>query len=67
MPTERSKEWLAKLNKLQSAAKQGFDEVDAGKGIVLNSREAIRQFVTQILAELRHSRPSTNRGDANDE
>ena len=43
----------AKLKALRQAAKQGFDEIDQGKGIVLKGKKAVRQFITQIEAEVR--------------
>lgn len=43
----------AKLKALRRAAKQGFDEIDQGKGIVLTGKKAVRQFITQIETEVR--------------
>lgn len=40
-----------KLKALRYAAKQGFDEIDQGKGILLKGRHAINQFVTDIETE----------------
>jgi hypothetical protein len=44
---------MAKLKALRQAAKQGFDEIDQGKGIVLKDKKAISRFVTEIGAEIR--------------
>jgi antitoxin ParD1/3/4 len=43
----------AKLKALRQAAKQGFDEIDQGKGIVLKGKKAIHQFITEIEAEVK--------------
>jgi antitoxin ParD1/3/4 len=43
----------AKLKALRQAAKQGFDEIDQGKGIVLNGKKAISRFIAEIEAEVR--------------
>jgi antitoxin ParD1/3/4 len=43
----------AKLSALRQAAKQGFDEIDQGKGIVLKGKKAISQFIEAIEAEVR--------------
>jgi len=40
----------AKLKALRQAAKQGLEEIDQGKGIVLKGKKAIRQFVREIEA-----------------
>ena len=40
----------AKLKALRQAAKQGFEEIDQGKGIVLKGKRAVRQFVKEIEA-----------------
>jgi antitoxin ParD1/3/4 len=58
---EEEQEHKAKLKALRHAAKQGFDEIDEGKGIVLKGKKAVRQFVTQIEAEVR-SRAAKNGG-----
>jgi antitoxin ParD1/3/4 len=50
---EQEEERRAKLKALRQAAKQGFDEIDQGKGIVLKGRKAIKQFITEIEAEIR--------------
>jgi antitoxin ParD1/3/4 len=50
---EREQERAAKLKSLRQAAKQGFDELDQGKGIVLKDKKAINQFITEIEAEVR--------------
>jgi hypothetical protein len=43
----------AKANSLRRAAKDGFDEIDQGKGIVLKGRHAISRFVAEIETEVR--------------
>lgn len=52
---EHEQEREAKLKALRQAAKQGFDEIDQGKGIVLKGKKAIRRFITEIEAEVRSS------------
>ena len=42
----------AKLKALRQAAKKGFDEIDQGKGIVLKGKKAVKQFITEIEAEV---------------
>ena len=42
----------AKLN-LRQAAKQGFSQIDQGKGIVLKGKKAIHQFIAEIEQEVR--------------
>jgi hypothetical protein len=41
----------ARLKTLRQAAKQGFDEIDQGNGILLKSKYAIRQLVSAIESE----------------
>ena len=43
----------AKLKALRRAAKEGFDEIDQGQGMVLNGKKAVRQFIAEIEAEVR--------------
>jgi antitoxin ParD1/3/4 len=43
----------AKLKALRQAAKQGFDEIDQGKGIVLKGKKAIGRFISEIEGEVR--------------
>jgi antitoxin ParD1/3/4 len=38
---EREQERQAKLKALRRAAKEGFDEIDQGKGIILKGKKAI--------------------------
>src|ERR1700691_519620 len=52
---EQEQEREAKLNALRRAAKQGFDEIAQGKGIVLKGKKSIRRFLTEIEAEVRSS------------
>jgi antitoxin ParD1/3/4 len=42
----------AKLRVLRQAAKQGFDELDQGRGIVLKGKKAIDEFVNDIESEV---------------
>jgi antitoxin ParD1/3/4 len=42
----------AKLNALRQAAKQGFGEIDQGRGITLNSKKALDRFFTDIESEV---------------
>jgi antitoxin ParD1/3/4 len=51
----------AKLKCLRQAAKQGFDEIDQGKGIVLTGKRAISQFIAEIEAEVASSAAKTGR------
>jgi antitoxin ParD1/3/4 len=51
----------AKLKALRQAAKQGFDEIDQGKGIVLNAKKAVRQFIAEIEAEVRSTATKNSR------
>jgi antitoxin ParD1/3/4 len=50
---EQEQEREAKLKALRQAAKQGFDELDQGKGIVLKGKRAIGRFITDLQAEAR--------------
>jgi antitoxin ParD1/3/4 len=49
----------AKLKALRRAAKEGFDEIDQGQGIVLEGKKAVKQFISEIEAEVR-SRSAKN-------
>ncbi len=48
----RPKEREAKLKALRAAGKQGFDELDQGKGIVLKGKKAVDQFMKQIETDV---------------
>jgi hypothetical protein len=50
---EQEQEREAKLKALRAAAKQGFDELDQGKGIVLKGKKAISQFIAEIGADVK--------------
>src|ERR1700722_8713624 len=50
---EQEQERKAKLNALRLSAKQGFDEIDQGKGIVLNGKKEINQFIRDIETDVR--------------
>jgi antitoxin ParD1/3/4 len=58
---EQEQEREAKLKALRHAAKQGFDEIDQGKGIVLKGKKAIGRFITEIETEVR-TKASRNGG-----
>jgi antitoxin ParD1/3/4 len=49
---ERQQEREAKLKALRQAAKQGFDEIDQGMGIVLKGKKAIGRWISDIEAEV---------------
>ncbi len=49
---EHHQEREAKLKALRQAAKQGFDEIDQGKGIVLRGKKAIGRWISDIEAEV---------------
>ncbi len=49
---ERQQERAAKLKALRQAAKQGFNEIDQGKGIVLKGKKAIGRWISDIEAEV---------------
>jgi antitoxin ParD1/3/4 len=49
---EQEQERKAKLKALRHAAKQGFDEIDQGKGIVLKGKKALNQFIADIETEV---------------
>ena len=49
---EQEQERQAKLKALRQAATKGFDEIDQGKGIVLKGKKAVKQFITEIEAEV---------------
>lgn len=50
---EQQQERKAKLDALRQAAKQGFDEIDQGKGIVLKGKKEINRFLSDIETEVR--------------
>jgi antitoxin ParD1/3/4 len=50
---EQEQERKAKLNALRLAAKQGFDEIDQGKGFVVKGKKEINQFIRDIETEVR--------------
>src|SRR5882724_5205999 len=50
---EQEEERQAKLKALRQAAKQGFAEIDQGKGIVLKGKKAIKHFIAEIEDEVR--------------
>jgi antitoxin ParD1/3/4 len=50
---EQEQERKAKLKALRQAAKQGFDEIDQGKGVVLKGKKVIDQFIADIETEVR--------------
>src|SRR6266851_3726905 len=50
---EQEQERKAKLEGLRQAAKQAFDEIDQGKGVVLTGKKGIDQFLADIETEVR--------------
>jgi antitoxin ParD1/3/4 len=50
---DQEQEREAKLKAIRQAAKQGFDEIDRGKGIVLKNKQAIGRFIAEIEAVVR--------------
>jgi antitoxin ParD1/3/4 len=50
---EQEQERQAKLRALRRAAREGFDEIDQGKGIVLKGKRALTQFFREIEHEVR--------------
>ena len=52
---EQEQERVAKLKALRQAAKQGFDEIDQGKGIALKGKNAVEKFIREIEADVRSS------------
>src|SRR5947209_2774860 len=49
---EHEQEREAKLKALRQAAKQGFDEIDQGQGIVLKGKKAISRWIAEIETEV---------------
>lgn len=49
---QREKEDKAKLKWLRAAAKEGFDELDRGEYVALNSEEEVDAFLDQIHQEV---------------
>lgn len=41
-----------KLRALRQAAKQGFDEIDQGRGIVLKGKKALDRLIDEIASEV---------------
>jgi antitoxin ParD1/3/4 len=56
---EQEQEKAAKLKALRRAAREGFDEIDQGKGIVLKGRKALgtllKDIETEVLAKAAHN------------
>ena len=48
---EREQEREAKLKALRQAAKQGFDEINQGKGVVLEDRRALDRLFKSLQTE----------------
>jgi antitoxin ParD1/3/4 len=49
----QEQERQAKLRALRRAAREGFDEIDQGKGIVLKGKRALDRFFKEIEHEVR--------------
>jgi antitoxin ParD1/3/4 len=47
----QEEERKAKLKAIRQAAKQGFDELDQGQGVVIESKKALHQFVKKLQAK----------------
>jgi antitoxin ParD1/3/4 len=58
---EQEQERQAKLAALRQAAKQGFDEIDQGQGIVLRGKNAVKEFISSVQTELK-AKAVTKRG-----
>jgi hypothetical protein len=43
----------ARLQTLKQAAKEGFDELDQGRGIVLRGKKSIERFFKQVELEIK--------------
>jgi antitoxin ParD1/3/4 len=48
---EHEQERKAKLNALRKAAKQGFDEIDQGRGIVLTGKRRISNVLEAVSGQ----------------
>jgi len=49
---EQEQERREKLQALRRAAREGFDEIDQGKGIVLKGKRAVNRFFQEIEHEV---------------
>ena len=49
---EQEQERTGKLKALRHAAKQGFDEIDQGSGIVVNGKKALNRFFKDIEVDV---------------
>jgi antitoxin ParD1/3/4 len=47
----QEEERKAKLKALRHAAKQGFDELDQGQGVVIKHKKALQQLMTELQAK----------------
>jgi antitoxin ParD1/3/4 len=57
---EQEQEREAKLKVLRRAARQGFDEIDQGQGLVLKGKKALDRLFDDIEVEV-HARPKLRR------
>ena len=48
---EQEQERQAKLKALRQAAKQSFDAIDDGKGIVLKGKKAVKRFISESTSK----------------
>jgi antitoxin ParD1/3/4 len=48
----QEEERTARLMALRRAAKQGFDEIDQGRGIVLKGKQALDRFIKDVQNEV---------------
>jgi antitoxin ParD1/3/4 len=51
----QEEERKAKLKALRQAAKQGFDELDQGRGLVIKSKKALHQLMKELQAKASRS------------
>lgn len=48
---EQEQEREAKLQALRQAAKQGFEEIDQGKGVVIKNKSALDRLIKHVQTE----------------
>ena len=55
----QEEERKAKLKALRQAAKQGFDELDQGQGIVIKNKKALHQLMKELQTKVTAAKPAT--------
>ena len=60
---DQEREREAKLKSLRRAAKQGFDEIDRGDGIVLTGKPSLDRFFKEIKNEVMAKAKATRNGE----